>query len=106
VTRRIARYRDSRHSGRDPLDYGVTAGALIIMTLVNLAVFIPVLTTVGPLHYEGLVITAVLIITASNLVIMRGVSVLGQHMVRRWVFDREQRRHEIVPLTKRSRTSA
>lgn len=103
---RIARYRNPKHPGRDLLDYVVTAGALTVMTLVNVVVFVPILMILWPFRSEALAMTAVLMCTMSNLVIVRGMSLFGQHMVRRWVFDHEQRHHEIVPLTERRKTRA
>lgn len=82
------------------------ASAVVIMTVINFAGFVPLLFALWPLRGEGLTFTAVLIIATLNLVIMRGVSVFGQHVLRRWIFDREQRRHEIVPLTEQRATHA
>lgn len=105
--RRIARYRDPKHPRRDSLDRLVGAAMVVTVAVVNVTAIIPVLTVLQPLHYGSfLMATLALVCAALNLVIMRGVSVLGQHVIRRWIFDHEQRRHEIVPYTERRKTRA
>lgn len=92
---RMTASRGGRHPGNDRLDIaaGVLASVLAVALGLGLYHLAAPLTDVNPFFAFG---AMVLTLWSAFMIASRGVVLLSR-AVRPWLFDREQRHHEIVP---------
>lgn len=88
---RITYSRDGKHASADPLKV-LTVGAGVLLAAPIAFAVLYFLTGVRGAFLPGL-----LVVTSAALVTVRGIVLLADRTIRRWIFDREQRSHEIVP---------